>query len=93
MKPSKVSVYLKELSVRLPSRIAGVQFAFGQTCGAENGLTDCVGTLNCPFFVEITVADDENVVVWESMGLFGFFPGLEFLIFGFCFANLRQSLH
>lgn len=71
-------MYLKELTTRVPVRISGIHFGFGQTCGAENGVTDCVGTFNCPFFVEDTVADDEaeNVVVWDSMGLFRLFPGL-----------------
>jgi hypothetical protein len=41
MKPAKLSVYVKLSSVTLPPRIMGVQFGFGQTCGALNGLTDC----------------------------------------------------
>jgi hypothetical protein len=46
----------------------GVQFGFGHTCGAENGLADCAGTDNCPFLVEVTVAEllAEKVVVWDS---------------------------
>jgi hypothetical protein len=71
VKPWKVSVYVKKLSVTVPPRIEGVQFGFGQTCGAENGLTDRVGTFNCPFLVEVTVAVlvSENVVVWDSTKL------------------------
>jgi hypothetical protein len=66
-----VSVYVKLLSVRVPARIEGVQFGFGQTCGAENGLTDCVGTDNCPFLVEVTVVAllAAKVVVWDSTRL------------------------
>jgi hypothetical protein len=57
-KPSKVSVYVKLLSVTVPPRIEGVQFGFGQVCGALlNPLTDCAGTDNCPFFAEVTVAE------------------------------------
>ena len=40
LKPANVSVYVKLLSVSVPARIEGVQFGFGQTCGALNGLTD-----------------------------------------------------
>jgi len=71
VKPAKVSVYVKVLSDRVPARIEGVQFGFGQTCGAENGLTDRVGTDNCPFLVEVTVAEllAEKVVVWDSTRL------------------------
>jgi hypothetical protein len=52
-------------------RIDGLQFGFGQTCGAENGLTDFVGTFNCPFLVEarVLVLVSENVVVWDSTRL------------------------
>jgi len=66
-----VSVYVKVSSTRVPDRIEGVQFGFGQTCGALNGLTDRVGTRNCPFLVEATVAEllAENVVVWDSTRL------------------------
>jgi hypothetical protein len=35
VKPAKVSVYVKSWSTRVPARIEGVQFGFGQTCGAE----------------------------------------------------------
>ena len=71
VKPAKVSVYVKLLSVTVPPRIEGVQFGFGQTCGAPNGLTDCVGTLNCPFFVEVAVAElpAAKVDVWDSTRL------------------------
>jgi len=71
VKPAKVSVYVKELSVSVPARIEGVQFGFGQTCGALNALTDRVGTVNCPFLVEATVAEllAANVVVWDSTRL------------------------
>ena len=71
MKSLKVSVYVKLLKVTVPPRIEGVQFGFGQTCGALNGLTDRVGTLNCPFFVEVTVAEllAEKVDVWDSTRL------------------------
>jgi hypothetical protein len=51
-----VSVYVKLSSVRVPARIEGVQFGFGQTCGALNGLAERDGTLNCPFLVEATMA-------------------------------------
>jgi hypothetical protein len=66
-----VSVYVKELSVRVPGRIEGVQFGFGQTCGALNGLTDRAGSVNCPFLVEATVAEllAAKVVVWDSTRL------------------------
>ena len=64
-------MYVKEVSVRVPDRIEGVQFGFGQTCGALNGLADCAGTVNCPFLVEATVAVlvAEKVVVWDSTRL------------------------
>jgi hypothetical protein len=70
-KPAKVSVYVKLLSVTVPPRIEGVQFVFGQTCGAENGLTDCVGTRNCPFLVEGTLAvlSALKFDVWDSTRL------------------------
>jgi hypothetical protein len=61
VKPAKVSVYVKLSSVTVPPRIEGVQFGFGQTCGALNGLADRVGTVNCPFLVEATVAVLEAV--------------------------------
>jgi hypothetical protein len=59
------------LSTRVPSRIEGSQFGFGQTCGALNGLADCAGTRNCPFLVEATVAvlESENDAVWDSTRL------------------------
>ena len=71
MKPAKVSVYVKLLSVRVPGRIEGVQFGFGQTCGAENGLAVRVGTVNCPFLVEATVVVllALKVDVWDSTRL------------------------
>jgi hypothetical protein len=74
-----VSVYVKLLSTRLPGRIWGVQLGFGQTWGAENGLTDCAGTRNCPFLVEATVAVLEAVksAVWDSTGLFLLVPLLK----------------
>ena len=70
-KPAKVSVYVKLLSVTVPPRIEGVQFGFGQTCGAPNGLTDCVGTDNCPFLDEVAVAEllAEKFDVWDSTRL------------------------
>jgi hypothetical protein len=70
-KPAKVSVYVKLSSSSVPARIEGVQFGFGQTCGASNGLADCAGTLNCPFLVEATVAVLEAVKsdVWDSTRL------------------------
>jgi hypothetical protein len=66
-----VSVYVKLLSVTTPPRIEGVQFGFGQTCGAENGLADRVGTVNCPFLVEATVAvlSALKFDVWDSTRL------------------------
>jgi hypothetical protein len=71
VKPAKVSVYVKELSVSVPGAIEGVQFGFGQTCGALKGLADRAGTDNCPFLVEATVAEllAEKVVVWDSTRL------------------------
>jgi hypothetical protein len=62
---------VKELSVSVPGLIEGVQFGFGQTCGALNGLADCAGTVNWPFLVEATVAEvvAEKVVVWDSTRL------------------------
>ena len=71
-------MYVKLLSVRVPGRIEGVQFGFGQTCGAENGLAVCCGTVNCPFLVEATVAELSalKVDVWDSIGLFLLLPGL-----------------
>ena len=41
----------------VPGRIEGVQFGFGQTCGALNALADCAGTDNCPFLEEVTVVE------------------------------------
>jgi hypothetical protein len=66
-----VSVYVKLLSVSVPGRIEGVQFGFGQTCGALNGLADRVGTVNCPFLVEATLALLLAVksAVWDSTRL------------------------
>jgi hypothetical protein len=66
-----VSVYVKLSSVSVPGRIEGVQFGFGQTCGASNALADCAGTRNCPFLVEATVAEllSEKVDVWDSTRL------------------------
>jgi hypothetical protein len=71
VKPLKVSVYVKLLRTSVPGAIEGVQFGFGQTCGAENGLTDRVGTDNCPFFVEDTVAEllAAKLVEWTSTRL------------------------
>jgi hypothetical protein len=61
-------VYVKLSSTRLPDRIEGVQFGFGQTCGASNGLADCDGTRNCPFLVDATVAVllSEKLAVWDA---------------------------
>jgi hypothetical protein len=50
-----VSVYERLLSDRVPARIEGVQFGFGQTCGALNALADSAGTRNCPFLEEVSV--------------------------------------
>ena len=71
MKPAKVSVYVKLLSVRVPGRIEGVQFGFGHTCGASNALADCAGTRNCPFLDEVNGVEllSEKVVVWDSTRL------------------------
>jgi len=81
VKPTKVSVYEKLTSVCDPGRIVGVQLGFGQPTGAPAKLTDRVGTDNCPFFVEATVAVlvGEKLVVWDSIGLFLFegSPGLK----------------
>ena len=62
---------MKLLSVTVPPRIEGVQFEFGQACGAPNGLTDRAGTDNCPFFVEVAVAlvEAEKLVVCDSTRL------------------------
>ena len=70
---------MKLLSTRLPGRILGVQLGFGQTWGAENGLTERVGTRNCPFLVEATVTVFEAVKsdVWDSTGLFLLVPLLK----------------
>jgi hypothetical protein len=66
-----VSVYVNSSRTSVPARIEGVQFGFGQTCGALNGLADRVGTVNCPFLVEATVAVLEAVKsdVWDSTRL------------------------
>jgi hypothetical protein len=74
-----VSVYEKLTSVTDPGRIVGVQLSFGQPTGAPLKLTDRTGTDNCPFFVEATVAElvGEKLVVWDSIGLFRFAPGLK----------------
>jgi hypothetical protein len=72
VKPAKVTVYVKLSRVKLPPRIEGVQFGFGQTWpGAPLGLADRVGTVSCPFFVEATVVVlvDEKLVVWDSTRL------------------------
>jgi hypothetical protein len=78
-KPANVTVYVKLVSWRVPGRMTGVQFGFGQTCVTELGLTDRDGMVSLPFFVEatVTVLEAENVVVWDSTGLFGFSPGLK----------------
>ena len=70
-KPAKVSVYVKLSSTSVPAWIEGVQFGFGQTCGALNGLADCAGTRSCPFLVEATVAEllSENCAVCDSTRL------------------------
>jgi hypothetical protein len=63
---------VKLFSVTTPPRIEGVQFGFGQTCGALlSPLTDCAGTDNCPFFVEATEALllAEKFDVWDSTRL------------------------
>jgi hypothetical protein len=72
-------VYVNDSSTSVPSRIRGVQFGFGQTCGAENGLTDCAGTRNWPFLVEATVAVllAVNSAVCDSIGFCGLVPGLK----------------
>ena len=64
-------MYVKLLSVTVPPRIEGVQFEFGQTCCAPNGLTDVPPTDNCPFFVELTVelVEAEKFDVWDSTKL------------------------
>ena len=64
-------MYVKFSSVRVPGAIEGVQFGFGQTCGALNGFADCDGTRNCPFLEEVTVVEllVEKVVVWVSTRL------------------------
>jgi hypothetical protein len=67
-KSSKVSVYVKVSSTKVPGAIDGVQFGFGQTCGALNGFADSDGTDNCPFFEDFTVPPlvVEKVVVCTS---------------------------
>src|SRR5262245_18094668 len=79
VKPSKVTVYVKLRSVTTPPRIFDVQFGFGHTCGAENGLTESGGTVRRPFFGEIwpLVVEAVKVDVWDSTGLFGLTPGLK----------------
>jgi hypothetical protein len=79
VKPLKVSVYEKLTSVTDPARMTGVQFGFGQPTGAPVKLTDCVGTDNCPFFEEVTVAllVGEKLVVCDSTGFCGFVPPLK----------------
>ena len=76
--PSNVTVYVKLSTTSVPARILGVQFGFGQTCGAENGLTERDGIVSRPFFGESLplLVELENVVVWDSTGLFGLTPGL-----------------
>lgn len=76
--PAKVTVYVNVWTTSVPERILGVQFGFGHTCGAENGLTVSDGTVNLPFFGESVplLVDAVNVVVWDSTGLFGLTPGL-----------------
>jgi hypothetical protein len=71
VKPAKVSEYVKLWSTSVPVRIEGVQFGFGHTCGAANGLADCDGTRILPFFDDVTVAESlsENVAVWDSTKL------------------------
>jgi hypothetical protein len=78
VKPLKVSVYVKLTSVIDDARTTGVQFAFGQPTGAPLKLTDRLGTDNCPFFDEVTVAvlEGEKLVWWDSTALFGFTPWL-----------------
>jgi hypothetical protein len=62
---------VKLWSTSVPARIEGVQFGFGQTCGAPNGVADRVGTDNCPFYVEATEAVLLAVKfdVWDSTRL------------------------
>jgi hypothetical protein len=64
-------VYVKLLRTSVPGAIEGVQFGFGQTCGAENGCADTAGTDNCPFFEEVSVPPllVEKVVEWTSTRL------------------------
>ena len=46
VKPANVTEYVKLSSTRVPLRIRGVQFGFGQTCGASNGLAVASRTLS-----------------------------------------------
>ena len=52
----------------MPGRIEGVQFGFGQTCGALNALIDRDPTRNWPFLEGVSVAEllSEKVAVCDS---------------------------
>lgn len=63
--PAKVTVYVKLCTTSVPERILGVQFGFGHTCGAENGLTVSDGIVSLPFLGESVplLVEADNVVV------------------------------
>ena len=72
VKPSKVSVYVKLSSVRVPGWNSGVQFGFGQgSARSRSGLTYLAPTRNRPFLLGVNVASfvAENVVSWDSTTL------------------------
>ena len=79
VKPAKVSVYVKLVSWRVPSRMTGVQFGFGQTCPTDAGFATAWRTVSLPFFVEVAVnvSEAEKFVVCDSIGFCGFTPGLK----------------
>jgi len=70
---------VKSRSVTDPGLTMGVQLGFGQPTGAPLKLVLSRGTLNCPFFDEVTVVElvGEKLVWWDSTALFGFVPWLK----------------
>jgi hypothetical protein len=77
-KPSNRIEYVNSTSSRVPSRITGCQFGFGQPIAAAVELTDLAPTRSVPFLPGVSSASSlsEKVPSWDSMGLLGLFQGL-----------------
>ena len=80
-KPSNVSVYVKDVSVSVPSRIRGSQLGLGQRASSNTveGSAVSDGTVSRPFFGESSpvVTVSLNDCVCDSIGFCGFAPGLK----------------